>query len=169
MTSERFDPARRVLLGATLLGATATLPHRARAARTSSRLDRAAYERYLALMNAGDPGFLDYYADDVRFVMNIRGRSNVAKFYAAQRPYVKETLELLFFCSDTTGAAAQVSSELRCIANCDTTAIFGRALKAGEVQRIRGCLLYGLDGQGRIAEIKGPPPEVLEPWHMPAP
>lgn len=163
-----FKPARRAFMGAALLGATAPLPLQGRAGRPAAALDRAGYGRYLRLMNVGDTRFLDYYADDVRFVMNIRGRSNVAKFYAAQRPYVKETLELLFFCSDTTGAAAQVISELRCIADCDDRTLFGRALKAGEVQRIRGCLLYVLDDAGRIAEIKGPPPEVLEPWHIPA-
>ncbi|TPG54290.1 nuclear transport factor 2 family protein [Sphingomonas glacialis] len=160
-------PARRTLLaGAALLGATATIPFGARAARPGTPLDRAAYQRYLALMNAADPRFLDFYADDVRFVMNIRGRDNVAKFYAAQRPYIQETLELLFFCSDASGAAAQVISEVRCIADHDDRVLFGRPLKKGEVQRIRGCLLYVLDDHGRIAEISGPPPEVLEPWHM---
>jgi hypothetical protein len=115
-------------------------------------------------MNAGDLRFVDYYADDIRFVMNIRGRAGVLAFYARQRPFVKERLAVTFFCSDRTGAAAEVRSEIRCIRDCADTTIFGRPLKAGEVQTIRGCLLYVLDARGLVAEIKGPPPEILQPW-----
>ena len=126
--------------------------------------DRAAYNRYIGLMNAGDLRFLDNYADDVRFVMNMRGKTAVRDFYASQRPFVHEVLEVVFFCSDLHGAAAQVVSKIRCIADCADTAIFGRALKAGDVQTVKGCLLYVLNAQGRIAQIMGPPPEILQPW-----
>jgi hypothetical protein len=115
-------------------------------------------------MNAGDLGFADYYADDIKFVMNIRGKAAVLAFYERQRPYVTENLDVLFFCSDATGAAAEVHSELRCIRDCDDTTIFGHPLKAGEVQRIRGCLLYVLNARGLISEIKGPLPEILQAW-----
>ena len=98
-------------------------------------LDRAAYDRYVARFNAADPRFTDYYADDIKFLMNIRGKAGVLEFYARQRPYVKESLEVLFFCSDATGAAAEVHGAFRCIKDCDDPSIFGRALKAGEVQR----------------------------------
>jgi hypothetical protein len=117
-------------------------------------------------MNAGDLRFADYYADDIRFVMDIRGKADVLTFYARQRPFVKETLDISFFCSDAAGAAAEVHSELRCIRDCDDTTIFGRALKAGEVQRVRGCLLYVLNARGRITQIKGPPPEILQAWRL---
>jgi hypothetical protein len=119
-------------------------------------------------MNAGDLRFVDYYADDIRYVMNMRGKADVLNFYARQRPYVRESLEVLFFCSDATGAAAEVRSKLLCLKDCDDTTIFGRALKAGEVQRTHGALLYVLNAQGLIAEIKGPPPEILQPWRMEA-
>lgn len=156
---------RRTLLTASLFG-LAAMPLPALAAQSSKRFDRAAYDRYIALMNAGDLRFVDYYADDIRFVMNIRGRAAVLDFYARQRPYVKERLDVSFFCSDRTGAAAEVRSEVRCIRDCADTTIFGRPLKAGEVQTIRGCLLYVLDAQGLIAAIKGPPPEILQPWRL---
>lgn len=119
-------------------------------------------------MNSGDQRFLDYYSEDVQFVMNIRGKNKVRDFYARQRPFVSETLEVTFFCSDTAGAAAEVLSTIRCIKDCPDTSIFGRTLVAGEFQLVRGCLLYRLDRRGLIAEIKGPPPEILKPWHRPA-
>ncbi|NKJ42177.1 nuclear transport factor 2 family protein [Novosphingobium sp. SG720] len=129
------------------------------------RFDRAAYARYIALMNAGDLRFVDYYADDVRFVMGIRGRADVRAFYQRQQPFVRERLDVLFFCADTHGAAAQVRSEIRCIRDCDDHGLFGRALRAGERQVIRGCLLYSLNAAGQITAVDGPPPEILEPWH----
>jgi hypothetical protein len=46
--------------------------------------------------------------------------------------------------------------------------VFGRVLKAGEVMRTHGFLLYVLNPQGLIAEVKGPAPEVLQPWHLEA-
>jgi hypothetical protein len=159
-------PDRRKLLMTSLAGAAALplLPSRAAACRVP--LDRAAYDRYVALFNAGDPRFTNHYADGVKFVMNIHGKAGVLNFYARQRPYVKELLEVLFFCSDATGAAAEVRGEFRCIKDCDDTTIFGRALKAGEVQRTHGYLLYVLNAHGMITEIKGPPPDILQPWRI---
>ena len=161
-------PHRRQFLAGAVAGAAALAPLPGQAAERRIRFDRAAYDRYVSLMNAGDLRFVDYYADDIRFVMDIRGKAGVLDFYTRQRPYVKETLDVLFFCSDATGAAAEVRSDLRCIRDCDDTSIFGRALKAGEVQRSRGCLLYVLNARGMITEIKGPPPEILQPWRVEA-
>ena len=154
---------RRGLLAGALVGSVA-LASRPASATLPVRFDRAAYDRYIALMNAGDLAFVDFYAADVRFVMGLRGRAAVRAFYVRQRPYVRERLAVDFFCSDAQGAAAEVVSEIRCIRDCDDPALFGRPLKAGDVQRIRGCLLYVLDPAGLIAAIKGPPPEILQPW-----
>lgn len=164
-TAARAKPNRRGFLAASLAGGVA-LPITAQAATCGVPFDRAAYDRYVHYMNAGDPRVIDVYAEDIKFVMNMRGKAEVANFYARQRPYVKESLEVLFFCSDATGAAAEVRSEIRCLKDCDDTAIFGRALKAGEVMRTHGALLYVLNAQGLITEIKGPPPEILQPWRM---
>jgi hypothetical protein len=159
-------PNRRSFFAASLAGAAILSPLPGRAACRGVPLDRAAYDRYVARFNAADPRFTDYYADDIKFLMNIRGKAGVLEFYARQRPYVKESLEVLFFCSDATGAAAEVHGAFRCIKDCDDPSIFGRALKAGEVQRTHGYLLYGLDSQGKIAEVKGPPPEIVQPWRI---
>jgi hypothetical protein len=159
-------PNRRKLFAASLAGAALLAPRQSRAACPSIPLDRAAYDRYVALFNAADPRFTDYYDDDVKFVMQVRGKAGVLAFYARQRPYVKESLDILFFCSDATGAAAEVRGAFRCIKNCDDPSIFGRALKAGEVQRTHGYLLYALNSHGKIAEIKGPPPEIVQPWRI---
>lgn len=162
-------PHRREFLAGSLAGVTALFarPVRANSPR-HGRFNRAAYDRYVGFMNAGDPRVIDFYADDIKFVMQIRGRAAVRDFYARQRPFVTESLEVLFFCSDATGAAAEVRSQLRCIRDCDDTTIFGRKLKAGEVQRTHGYLVYVLNADGLIAEIKGPPPEILQPWRIEA-
>jgi hypothetical protein len=158
---------RRAFLATSLVGGAALLPDAAQAAASCSvPFNRAAYQRYVGLMNAEDPRFVEYYAEDIKFEMNIRGRSNVLDFYRHQWPLVKETLEISFFCSDAFGAAAQVRSELRCLKDNNDTTIFGRALKAGEVQRVSGYIFYTLNAQGQITEIKGPPPEILQPWRL---
>jgi hypothetical protein len=167
-TAGRAKPHRRTFLAASLVGAAALPAVPGWAAARRIPFDRAAYDRYIGLMNAGDTRFIDYYADDIKFVMNIRGRASVLDFYTRQRPYVTESLKVLFFCSDATGAAAEVLSELRCIKDCDDATIFGRALKAGEIQRTHGYLLYVLNAQGQVAEIKAPPPEIVQPWRMEA-
>jgi len=167
MTSSlQHRPTRRELVVSSLAGAAVLAPLPALAATTPVRFDRAAYDRYVRLMNAGDPRFAEYYADDIKFEMNIRGKAGVLNFYAQQWQHMKETLEVVFFCSDVTGAAAEVRSELRCIKDFDDTTIFGRALKAGEVQRVRGYVFYLLNPQGLITEVRGPPPEVLQPWRL---
>ena len=163
---EPANRQRRALLTTSLAGGAALLPGAARAASCGVPFNRAAYERYVGLMNAEDPRFVEYYADDIKFEMNIRGRSKVLDFYRHQWPFLKETLEISFFCSDATGAAAQVRSELRCIKDNNDNKMFGRALKAGEVQRVRGYVFYTLNPQGLITEIKGPPPEVVQPWRL---
>jgi hypothetical protein len=168
-TPEPANGLRRAFLATSLVGGAALLPDAARAtASCTVPFNRAAYQRYVGLMNAEDPRFVEYYADDIKFEMNIRGRSNVLDFYRHQWPLVKETLEISFFCSDASGAAAQVQSELRCVKDNNDTTLFGRALKAGEVQRVRGYVFYTLNAQGLITEIKGPPPEVLQPWRLEA-
>ena len=65
-----FEPAnrqRRALLATSLVGGVALLPGAARAASCGVAFNRAAYERYVGLMNAEDPRFVEYFADDVKF------------------------------------------------------------------------------------------------------
>jgi len=164
--TQAATPHRRRLLMASIAGAAALPLLKGRAAECRVPFDRAAYDRYVQLMNASDPRIGEYYADDIKYVMGIRGKANVQKFYDRQRPYVRESLEVLFFCSDATGAAAEVRSKLRCLKDCDDTTIFGRALKAGQVQRTHGYLFYALNAQGLITEMKGPPPDIIEAWRI---
>ena len=159
-------PNRRAFLTASLGGAGALLSGADRAAPHREPFDRAAYDRYIRLMNSSSPQVVDYYADDVWFVLNIRGKAAVRDFYARHRPFVRESIEVLFFCSDAGGAAAEVHSTMRCIKDCDDTSIFGRPLKAGEVLRTHGFLFYVLNTRGLIVQIKGPPPEILQAWRM---
>jgi hypothetical protein len=162
----RFD--RRDVLVSLLVGAAAVLSTPGQAAARHTAFDRPAYDRYVRLMNAHDARFTDYYADDIKFEMNIRGKAGVLEFYQRQWAYVAETLEVLFFCSDATGAAAEVRSELRCVKDYDDTTTFGRALKVGEVQRVHGYVFYTLNPQGLVTQIKGPTPEVTQPWRFDA-
>jgi hypothetical protein len=157
---------RRTFMMTALAGAGTALSVPARASSCRASFNRVAYERYVSLMNACDIRFAAYYADDIKFEMNITDKAGVLNFYADQWAFMKETLEIVSFCSDATGAAAEVRSELRCIKDYDGTAIFGRALKAGEVQIVRGYIFYTLNAQGLITQIKGPPPEVLQPWRF---
>ena len=159
---------RRAFLATSLVGGAALLPVPARAATCAARFDQAAYDRYVGLMNAKDPRFVEYYADDIEFIMNIRGKAGVLDFYQRQWRFITETLEVSFFCSDATGAAARVRSELRCIKDYNETTPFGRALAVGEVQTGLGCLFYTLNDRGLISRIDGPPPQILQAWRAQA-
>lgn len=159
-------PLRRTVLAGSLAGGVAAMAHSGRAAPRTFHFDRPAYERYVGLMNAGDLRFCDYYADDIKFVMGMRGKAAVRAFYDRHRPYVKERVDVLFFCSDATGAAAELRGEMRCIEDCDDETIFGRPLKMGEVQRTHGYLLYVLNAEGKVAEIRAPPPEIVQAWRL---
>lgn len=165
-TTRPTECHRRELLLASIVGGTAVLAGPVQAASCRMSLDRAAYDRYVALMNARDTRFAEYYADDIQFEMGIRGKAQVMDFYRSQWLHVTEKLEVDFFCSDVTGAASEVRSELRCVRDFNDTTIFGRALKAGEVQRVRGYVFYTLNDQGLMTRIKGPPPEVTQPWQF---
>lgn len=158
---------RRQLIANSLIAAAAT-PLVARATEPRTPFDRAAYDRYVALFNAEDPKFTDFYADDIQFIMGIKGKAGVLGFYERQRPYVKETLEVEFFCSDAGGAAAEIRGTMRCYKDCTDPSIFGQPVKAGQVQIMHGYLLYVLDARGKIAEIKGPRPDIIEPWANPS-
>jgi hypothetical protein len=155
---------RRELLLTSIGGSAALLAGTSQAASCSVPFKRAAYDHYVALMNARDTRFTQYYADDIDFGMGIRGKAQVMNFYRNQWRHVTEKLEIDFFCSDATGAAAEVRSELRCVRDDADTKIFGRALKSGDVQRVRGQIFYALNNQGLITQIKGPPPQVTQPW-----
>lgn len=158
---------RRNLMAASLtagLAAAAAAAPSAQAASCGVPLDRARYEKYVALFNAADPAFMDFYVEDIDFLGFAKGRSGVLAFYAKQRPYVKETLELVSFCSDAGAAAVEVLGEFRCIADCDDPAVFGRPLKKGMVQRTHGYMFYELTAAGLIKKIKGPPPEGMGQW-----
>lgn len=160
---------RRNVLAGSVLGAAALLPAAGKACAVKRLpLDRAAFDRYFALFNAGDQHFVDYYADDVDFLGFLKGKPAVLEFYAAQRPYIKESIELLFFCSDTNGAAIEVRGMFRCIKETPDATLAGRVLKVGEVQRTHGYILYVLNDQGKIVQMKGPPPEIVQPWKLEA-
>ncbi|WP_157190148.1 hypothetical protein [Novosphingobium sp. Rr 2-17] len=72
------------------------------------------------------------------------------EIYARQRPYVRESLEIIFFCADAQRAAAEVSGTFRCIKDCDDTSIFGQTLRVGEAQRTNGFLIYKLNNRGEL-------------------
>lgn len=158
---------RRQLIATSLIAATAS-PSLARAAERRTPFDRAAYDRYVALFNAEDPKFTDFYSDDVQFVMGIKGKAGVLAFYERQQSYAKETLEVEFFCSDAGGAAAEVRGTMRCYKDCTDLTVFGQPVKAGQVQVMHGYLLYVLDAHGKIALIKGPRPDIVQPWADPS-
>ena len=148
MTRRHFLTLATCLAGETLLSSPG------QAATCGGSFNRATYDHYVGLFNAADPGFTHYFADNINFVNFLHGKAEVLAFYGARRPYVKETLEVLFFCSDAEGAAAEVRGEFRCIQDCDDPKIFGRSLKASEVQRAHGYLFYVLDEKVRLPRSK---------------
>ena len=148
--------------------ALAAAPRRAHAGPAGKAITRAEYERYIALYNACDPAFTQFYHDDVvmETVPPLIGAASVLRFTREERTYITETMSVEFYVGDATGSAAQVVGEFRCIRDMPVTAfggLFGRAVSKGQMLRQRGTLLYGVR-DGRFTFIRAAPPIILHDW-----
>ncbi|MGU7773848.1 nuclear transport factor 2 family protein [Burkholderia sp. MR1-5-21] len=160
---------RRTALAGLLAGAGAALLATSRAESCTVPIDRARFQHYLELFAAGDPAYLQYYADDVVLAIGeraeLRGPQAIEARFRKLREDFVETFELLFFCSDTSGVAVEMAGSYRCIRDVENSEIFGRSVRKGEVRRHRGVVLYTV-ANGRIQYIRGPKPQLLNDWRL---
>jgi hypothetical protein len=131
-------------------------------------ITRAQYDQYIALYNAGDPAFAQFYRDDavMETVPPLQGAAAIVQFTKELRTYLTEHITIEFFVSDEHGAASQMLGEFRCIRDMPLTAfggLFGKAVKAGQVFRQRGIILYGVK-DGKFQFIRASPPIIVQDW-----
>lgn len=159
---------RRRLIATSAALAAASVPLKSQAQACQPLFDRARYEKYLALYNALDPAFLDFYAEDVTMSlgpMQIKGRQAVFEAFKFARANTRETSEITFFASDANGMAVQLKGTFVALSDFSDIVSKGRAVRKGQVRHGSGVLLYTLDAAGRIKTIGGSAPEVVKDWH----
>ena len=166
MNSNITTSRRRLIMGATGVVAAAVMPV-ARAQQCDAGMSREDYEHYLDLFNNNDPGFAEFYHDDVELELRnatIRGRQGILDFYAEVKQYIRETVTVDHFVSDTTGVAAVVPSEFKCFKDWQG-GYFQRDLKAGEVFRIISFGIYWVE-EGKFKQIKAARYQLVNDWQM---
>lgn len=131
-------------------------------------ISRKEFDRYVALYNAADPAFIQFYQDDVvmETVPPLKGAAAIGDFRKELGAYVVEHITVEYFVSDENGAAAQFLGEFSCIRDMPITALgglFGKGVKKGQVLRQRGIILYGVKN-GKLTFIRAAPPIILQDW-----
>lgn len=126
-------------------------------------MDRAAYDRYVAVFNARDyDAVCDFYVDPptMRFFgVDIRSRDDMKRFYAFLHSYVRESIQIEKFAAsaELTAVIANVRLEAFRDLDAETLAANGYGglfpIRAGDVQNLRQFLLYHLVG-GRIERVE---------------
>lgn len=166
MRARREFIINTAILGLTVAGTRAA---RAETCRTAP-LTRERFRRYLDLFVSLDPAVVEFFSDDVVFRIGdrqeIKTPQNILEVYRRRLRNVRESSEILFFCSDSTGLAAELRTEYRCFRDEDDPSIFGRPLKKGEVRRSLGIALYTVEN-GKITSMHGAP-QTISDWHMEA-
>lgn len=128
---------------------------------------RDRYERYLALFNANDPGYADFYHEDVVLELGtstIRGRQGILDFYTNVKRHIRESLQLTDYIADANGIAAEVPTEFVCY-NDWPDSFWGRPLRRGEIMRIISFAFYRVV-DGRFAHIKSARYRLLNDWQQ---
>ncbi len=136
--------------------------------KSSGGVSRKEFDEYVALYNAADPTFIKFYHDDVvmETVPPLTSAAAIRDFRRELAAYVVEHVTVEYYVSDETGSAAQFLGEFRCVRDMPITALsglFGKAVKAGQVLRQRGAILYGVKN-GRFKWIRASPPIILQDW-----
>lgn len=160
-------PRRELMrLGLTGLLAASTAPIHA-APEPCEAFPRARFERYLALFNANDPGYADYYRDDVMLELGtstIQGRQGILDFYRDVKTHIRESLQLTDFISDANGIAAEVPTEFVCFNDWEDS-FWGRPLKRGEVMRVISFAHYRVVNE-QFAHIKSARYRLINDWQQ---
>ena len=126
-------------------------------------IDRAAYDRYVAVFNARDyDAVCDFYVDPptMRFFgVDIRSREDMKRFYAFLHAHVRESIQVEDFAASDTLTAVIANVRLEAFRDLDAEALAANGygglfpIRAGEVQDLRQFLLYHVAGD-RIARVE---------------
>ena len=160
---------RNFVITASLAGAsTIVLPTQAQTASTMRQgISREEFERYITLFNNNQPGFVDFYDNDVVLELSnqqIKGKQGILDFYAEVKQHLVETVTIEHFVSDATGLAVVLPTEFRCFKDWDS-AFFHRFIKAGEVMRLVSFVMYWVQDK-KFKQIKSARYKLINDWQM---
>ena len=130
-------------------------------------LNRTDFQRYIDLFNRNDPGFADFYHEDVVLELGsreIHTRQGILDFYREVKTYIRESLELSWFVTGPDGIAVELPSEFVCIRDWPES-FWGRPLRKGEAMRIISFVHYQVR-DGRFSRIKSARYKVIHDWRM---
>jgi len=126
-------------------------------------IDRAAYDRYVAVFNACDyDAVCDFYADPPAmsfFGVDIRSRDDMKRFYAFLHAYVRESITVEKFAASDTLVAVIANVRLEAFRDLDAETLAANGcgglfpIAAGEVQFLRQFLLYHVEN-GKFARVE---------------
>jgi len=123
-------------------------------------MDRAAYQRYIDSFNAQDyDAVLAHYAESFELVFAgyvFRNAAEVRRLYTFLHSYVRESLTLKAFVSDSHMVALEGDVRLEALRDLTAEALAAQglerlvSLRAGDVTVIPQFIHYHLDGQGKL-------------------
>jgi len=131
-------------------------------------MTRERFQEYLTRFNNNDPGFIEFYHDDVVLDLRgteIRGARGILDFYRPVKEHLRETVEVTHFVADATGVAAEIPTEFRCIKDWGPDNFFQRRLTVGEVLRVVSFGLYWVQ-DGRFSRIKAARYKLVNDWRL---
>jgi len=130
-------------------------------------MTRAEFEQYITLFNNNDPEFTRYYHDDVALELGttiIRTPQGIADFYNNVKKYIRESIRINQYISDTNGIAVELPTEFICIRDWPDS-FWGRPIRTGEVLRIISFVLYQLE-DGKFKHIKSARYRLINDWRQ---
>ena len=135
---------------------------------TTGVMPRERYLQYVALFNAGDPRFIEFYHPDVELELGnatIKGATAIRDFYAEVHAHIHEKVEVTHYVADATGIGAELPTEFHVYKDWSEPNYFRRPLKTGEVFRVISFGLYWIDN-GRFRQIKAARYKLVNDWRM---
>lgn len=125
-------------------------------------MNKADFERYLALYNAGDfERMAEYLHEDIELEWEgyvFTSKDSLIGYYRATRARVKETFAINFYIADETGIAVDMTRSFLAIE--DAPNFLPHPLKKGETRSMRSLAFHALE-DGKFIRIWG--------CHMPFP
>ena len=164
---KRFPSLRRQFLTALTLGAASTVGSVRAQEQCGCGFPKAEFEDYLQRFNNNDMSFVEFYHPDVVMELantQLEGTEDIRDFYANTKRYLKETVDVVNYVSDDGGIAVETRAEFKIIKDWPNS-FFGRDMKAGEVMRRSGIILYQLQNN-KFKHIKAARFKLFNDWRM---
>ncbi len=126
---------------------------------TSGPMTHEKFKRYVAIFNAGDLRFVEFYKPDIEFDKGpaegkLSGRAAIAKWYENIWQDIDETITPMTTAIDSNGEIMVVEMRTQLDATRDNVKRPTTVLNKGDRYVVDGIIVYGIK-DGLIASIRG--------------